>query len=795
MVTTRRNAAAPASSTPAAAAMEQFTEPATPATEQRARQKRVGRKVAPPSAQVQVKTQRSVKATSLATPSKASATTAATTTTATTTTTTTTRRLRSKPTESPLKVLEETKRTVQKASAPKATPQKEPTLKSKRKRDAPHDAPASASATPEPEAAEPESAQDESSNDLGIFFTHSRALISSTPSQNTLIKSFSQDLFPTLSVTPPPATPTPLIYHPSPPPPTPEIVVLRRENFQLSARITELEQSNVDLIQQNGLLIEQIDQLIDQLQAGQAQANQQKSDIDSFGISADATAQPEFIRGDASAIALLHKIESAAREPRTALPDEDEEYESEPDVMSSPQRPQLQITEGKRSRDTVDATPERPASTPSASFLSRSYSAFKSTFGFSTSTLPAPSPAAPSPTRTLAPADSMTEALSAPPTPVGERRKTRPRKKKQSPMLRLLTKGVEHSDMAKAEDWAKNIIPVLKNDVAFEAKRARLETPVLVDDLNNYPSSKPWESGFGDPLAEMDLDDVAPVWAVYLDIVAEADQPQHKKHKTDHEFGMGVEDTPSMNELFPDHPKLHDSQGHSASIHDFHPRRSVEPSPMFSASASHHQGQNVFGESQGREATAQLQTKDKQNLLEATRKAVSNHNPSQGSFGLDYDSDDDDSSLISETSEMDASASPIWTQAPPPAPVPAHAPLPGGSSADAASSQQPVDEVERQRMKLMKHTPAKPSRLREAFVPSPSLMSDAGNESIFLASPLPATGLFDDMPDAAELDLSAEDWAAVDALSNTAEWKASAARTWPDALLTYESEEDELSPI
>jgi hypothetical protein len=100
-----------------------------------------------------------------------------------------------------------------------------------------------------------------SRNDLGIFFTHSRALISSTPSQNTLIKSFSQDLFPTLSVTPPPATPTPLIYHPSPPPPTPEIVVLRRENFQLSARITELEQSNVDLIQQNGLLIEHIDQL------------------------------------------------------------------------------------------------------------------------------------------------------------------------------------------------------------------------------------------------------------------------------------------------------------------------------------------------------------------------------------------------------------------------------------------------------------------------------------------------------------------------------------------------------
>jgi hypothetical protein len=769
--------------------MEQFNEPATPATEQRARQKRVGRRVAPQSAQVQVKTQRSVKATSLATPSKSNATTAATITT----TTTTTRRLRSKPTESPLKVLEEPKRTVQKASAPKFAPQKEPVLKNKRKRDTLH-AIASASATPEPEttepeAAEPESAQDESSSDLGIFFTHSRALISSTPSQNPLIAS-SQDLFPMLSAT----TPTPRVYLPSSPPPTPELVVLRRENSQLSARITELEQSNFNLVQQNGLLIEQIDQLVDQLQAGQAKANQRQPDIDSFGISADATAQPEFIRGDASAIALLHKIENAAREPRTALPDEDEEYESEPDVMSSPQRPQLQITEGKRSRDTVDATPERPVTTPSASFLSRSYSAFKSTFGFSTSTPPAPSPAAPSPSRTLAPADSMTEALSAPPTPVGERRKTRPRKKKQSPMLRLLTKGVEHSDMAKAEEWAKNTIPVLKNAVDFEAKRARLETPVLIDDLNNYPSSKPWESGFGDPLAEMDLEEVAPVWAVYLDMLAEADQPQHKKHKTDHEFGMDVEDTLSMNELFPDHPKLHDTQGHSASIHDFHPRRSVEPSPMFSASASHHQGHNVFGESQGREATAQLQTEDKQTLKEATKKAVSNHNPAQGSFGLDYDSDEDDSSLISET-EVDAGASPIWTQAPPPAPVPAHAPLPGGSNAEAPSTQQPVDEVERQRQKLMKHTPAKPSRLREAFVPSPSLMSDAGNESIFLASPIPSSGLFDDMPDAVDLDLTTEDWAAVDALSNTAEWKAGAARVWPDAILTYESEEDELSPI
>jgi hypothetical protein len=573
---------------------------------------------------------------------------------------------------------------------------------------------------------------------------------------------------------------------------------LRRENLQLSARISDLEQTNLNLVKHNAYLSE----CIDKLQAGQAQANRQQPDINSFGIPADSppTAQPEFIRGDESALALLHKIESAAREPRTTLPDEDEDEdnESEADIVSSPQRASLQVSAGESSRCTDNATPARPISTPS-SFFSRSFSAIKSKLGFTTPTPPVPSSTALTTTRTPPPPDSMTEALSAPPTPVGERRKTRPRKKKHSPMLRLLTKGVEHSDMAKAEEWARHAIPVLKNDVAFVAKRARLETPVLIQDLNNFPSSKPWEGGFGDPLGDMDDDEVAPVWAVYLDMLTEAEEPQHKKHKTNHEITMDVDDTPSMNELFPDYNKLHDSQGHSASIHDFHPRRSVEPSPMFSASAPHHQGQNVFGELQGREAIAQLQTENNKTLQEATKNAVSNHNPAQGSFGLDYDSDEEDSTMISETSDADSSASPLWTQPPPPAPVPAHAPLPGGSAAEAtsvSSTQQPVDEVERQRQKLMKHTPAKPSRLREAFVPSPSLMSDAGNESIFLASPLPATNIFEDMPDAEDLGLTEEDWAAVEALRNTAEWKADdAANVWPDAIISYESDEDELSPI
>jgi hypothetical protein len=94
----------------------------------------------------------------------------------------------------------------------------------------------------------------------------------------------------------------------------------------------------------------------------------------------------------------------------------------------------------------------------------------------------------------------------------------------------------------------------------------------------------------------------------------------------------------------------------------------------------------------------------------------------------------------------------------------------------------------------MKHTPAKPSRLREAFVPSPSLISDAGNESIFMTSPVPATDLFDDMPDAEDLGLDDDILAEVERLRNTDEWKAEAAKEWPDAIVTYESEEEGLSP-
>jgi hypothetical protein len=588
----------------------------------------------------------------------------------------------------------------------------------------------------------------------------------------------------------------------------------RERIFQLEALLNNVDQRNYRLLGDNLDLKSKVRFLQTQLddakkrlppspppQTYWVQANVPQPDMQTFGMADTTTNDDEFLEGSASAIDLLHRIESAAREPRTVQPDTDDEGDA--DMQSSHQGHQ-QITESESTRQAAEATPARLMSKPSG-FFSRSISAIKSRLGFSTPTPPQPSPT-PQPTSRAPPPDTFTEALSAPPTPIGERKKTRPRKNKQNIMLQLLTKGVEPGDMAKAEEWAKHMIPTLMNYNDFAAKRKRLETPVLVQDLEQFPSSKPWESGFGDPLGDMDDEDVVPVWAVVLDIIAEEELPRRKRMKACHEVSMNIDDTLSLNDMDRASHQVHDSHGHSASIMDVHPRRSIEPSPIFSSLSPHQPGSNVFGELRGHDATTEVQADERETLQEATKEVVHTHNPSQGSFGLDYGSDDDDSTILeAEISDADEGASPLWTQPPPPAPVPAHAPLPGGSSpgtssagtdTPSASAEQPVDEIERQRQKLMKHTPAKPSRLREAFVPSPSVMSDAGNQSLFLGTPLAPAGLFDDMPDAEDLDLTPEDYAAVQALTNTAEWKAAdAANVWPDPTYTYASEEEELSPV
>ncbi|KAH6870477.1 hypothetical protein BKA58DRAFT_361324 [Alternaria rosae] len=536
-----------------------------------------------------------------------------------------------------------------------------------------------------------------------------------------------------------------------------------------------------------------------------------KFDSELVAISESSPAHGVFVNGNEEALALLHKIESSAKETRRIEPSShDSETFSDNDVAMepSPQQPSA-----KRTFEDVTATPNRPVATPSNIF-SRSFSAIKSRL-FSSTPKPPPTPevASPTVTKPLPPQNTITETLSLPPTPVGERVKTP--NKRRAPMntlLKLLLKGVDRKDRHKAEDWAKQVIPELKNDPAFIEKRARLQKDVLCKELSNFPSAKPWETGFGDPLGDLDDEDVVPVWAVYLDIVAEEEEHTAKKHKKTHEFTMGDDEVPTIDEQFAasnnarTSPKLYNSHGQSSSLRDFHPRRSIDPSPMFSNSISHNTGGNIFSELQGHDTAAQIRENDREVLKSATKETTHTHNPGMGSFSVpDDDSDEEDSTMGSETA--DAEATPIWTQPPPPAPVPAHVPLPGGSTDEAPdvpeapptpTRQQPGDEIERQRQRLMKHTPAKPSRLREATYPSPSILSEAGNVSLFAATPAQmatsATSMFDDMPGAEIIELDDECQAEFDDIVNSQEYQQKFSVEWQTPTLTYESDEEEPSP-
>ncbi|KAE8838512.1 hypothetical protein HRS9139_02895 [Pyrenophora teres f. teres] len=549
-------------------------------------------------------------------------------------------------------------------------------------------------------------------------------------------------------------------------------------------------------------------------------------DNELVGVTESPPAQPVFVNGTESALALLHKIENAAKETVRVEPP-NRESETHPDEVTEPslqQSPQQSVPQSaKRSFTEASVTPDRPVATPSNIF-SRSFSAIKSRLFSSTPKPPSP-PKIPSPptAKPLPPPDTFTEILSTPPTPIGERINKTPSKRRTptNSMMKVLLKGIEPGDKRKAEEWAKQVIPELKNDPNYSEKRTRLQSTVLFQDLTHFPSSKPWETGFGDPLGDLDDEDSVPAWAIYLDMKAEEEEHKPKRSKKSHRSSMDSEDILTIDEQYAASnsartpPKLYNSHGQSASLYDFRPRRAIDPSPLFSNSVSHNEGGNLFRELHGHDSATQTRENDREILKNAAKSPVKvktpPHNPVAGSFSASFDYSDDeeeDSNADSETSE--AEAAPIWTQPPPPAPVPAHAPLPGGPSTEAPSApvadvpptptgQQPVAEIERQRQRLMKHTPAKPSRLREATYPSPSLFSDAGNESILAATPAhiadSVASMFADMPAAQPIELDEEEQADFDALVQTDAFKQQlASNDWPAATLTYESDEEELSP-
>jgi hypothetical protein len=367
-----------------------------------------------------------------------------------------------------------------------------------------------------------------------------------------------------------------------------------------------------------------------------------------------------------------------------------------------------------------------------------------------------------------------------------------------------------------------------------QSKRKRLEVPITVGDLPYLPARMPWESGFGNPLDNMEDDDLAPAWAVYMSMITEEDVHKKKKVKTaqkssgddilslNDSFDLGVNGLPAG---------LIDTNGNSAAENDLHPRRAIKPSPMFETAVSHKQGGNVFNELRGHDAAVNDREALKRELkqtMQTPKKAsppktlepVKPHNPSQGSFSVPEDSDSEDEEeqqpANKKSTPATADASPLWTQAPPPAPVPAHAPLPASPVTAApevaspqppdtpsqqpseAGSQQTVDEITRQRQRLMKHTPHKPSRLQQVSYPSPSLMSDAGNESIMVATKYPE--LYSTMPPDPE-PLHADDpelMAACEANTYSESFQQTLANmraAWPSPIIHYESDEEDLSPV
>lgn len=367
-----------------------------------------------------------------------------------------------------------------------------------------------------------------------------------------------------------------------------------------------------------------------------------------------------------------------------------------------------------------------------------------------------------------------------PPTPVGERPK-RPAKrvKRPSRLVKALLQGIDPQEIDKASTWAEQIAAELQKDSTAGDKRKRLETPVLYRDLKHLPSSKPWQSGFSLPEDVLDLedDDIVPAWAVYTSMMEE-EQRETKKTKTAHVAPMDNDMPASLNELF----------GTSTTSElDFQPRRSIEPSPMFDTPLHHQEGGNIFTELSGHDAVAsdrenlqrelkaggsQLQNEVETSKSRTTEGLQRAHDPVHGSFSVP-DSDSED--------EEEVSAPPVWTQAPPPAPTPAHVSLPNSTH---------QEEVERQRQKLMKHTPHKPSRLQQVSYPSPSVMSDAGDSPIKFSD-------FGNIPDIEPLVFGDADLdAAIAAISNSEGLQAQlSAMHWSMPIITYDSEEEEVSPI
>ncbi|KAF2020268.1 hypothetical protein BU24DRAFT_490055 [Aaosphaeria arxii CBS 175.79] len=358
-------------------------------------------------------------------------------------------------------------------------------------------------------------------------------------------------------------------------------------------------------------------------------------------------------------------------------------------------------------------------------------------------------------------------------------------------IISRVTQGIQ-DDMEKnaAMDWAKTHAAMLAKDVAnLGDKRKRLDEQWKVEDLAEIPACKPWQTGSFGLLDEFwddsDEEHDVPEWAKLAELTKE--QPPKKKRKT----------TSSS-------PIIMDTQGHSSSLSDLHPRPSTTPSPMFENPTSHSSNANVFDEHKVPEK--EDDNKRFSHFFEGT-----SFKPKELPPSISFDTPKKPAAA-QETEEH------AWTQPPPPPPAPAHASLPvpltsapsvpampatqSGIFASTESIEDLHDPVKTQRLQALKHTPAKASRLREMMIPSPSLKSDGGSPLGPLSSPTPngfsavpvttSTTTYD-IPDAIPLDLgSPELLEEAQRLFDSEEYKAATANAYGGAevYLTYESDEE-----
>ncbi|KAF2260039.1 hypothetical protein CC78DRAFT_40394 [Lojkania enalia] len=360
------------------------------------------------------------------------------------------------------------------------------------------------------------------------------------------------------------------------------------------------------------------------------------------------------------------------------------------------------------------------------------------------------------------------------------------------PLIDRVLKSVDQSN-PKAVAWVEQTVSkiVEQGSAKLGEKRKRLEEGIKLSDLDEIPARKPWEAsgyGFVEGFSDEEDEAEAPDWYV-LDMIAN-DRPI-KKRKADHTTDIDIE-VPSLNDMA-GHPFI-DTHGNSASLRDMHPRPAYCPSPMFINPPIHQTDGNVFRERQQTQAPSQpapygpnFNLRGFQNVEEYEKeKRRTGHIPGSGSFCMpEWDSDSDE-----EETEDETESESTWLKQPPPPPTPAHATLPAPlTSPPLVPVVELEDPVKIQRALAMKHTPAKPSRLREAMIPSPSILSESADTTIVGDNTIIVN---DDIPDILSMDLDSDIQSFVNNYVASTEYLNQTATAWGGEAVTLVYDDGEL---